>query len=177
MSKATVRKAIAGFEASELKELIIDVYSKSKEAKELLDFFANPDISAKIDEYKKPILKEIHRYTRHNHHPRMPKIRAMLKKFSILEPGDEAIAELRAYIVLEFCKLGSETSLQASVEEAVDKFFRETLMFMKKRGLLDDYERQFRKSIESMRDRIFFKNQLKKYLLYTLNHFEDDEEE
>lgn len=48
MSKTTLRKAIKDFEAPELRELLIDVYTKSKEARELLDFFAEPDILSLI---------------------------------------------------------------------------------------------------------------------------------
>ena len=97
MSKTTVKKAIADFDAAQLRELLLDVYGKSKEAKELLDFFANPDVTAKLEEYKKPLSKEIHRYARRAHRPRIPKIRAILKKFTVIEPGDEAIAELMVY--------------------------------------------------------------------------------
>lgn len=176
MSKATVRKTIAEFDAPQLRELILDVYSKSKEAKELLDFFANPDIAAKIEEYKKPLYKEVHRFTRHAHHPRMPKIKTILKKFAKLEPGDEAIAELRVYVVLEFCDVGYDTALSTKIVDAVDSFFTDTLKFLRERTMLDEYRPRLKKKIESMKDHLFYKNQLKKTLIYTLNHFDDDEE-
>ena len=48
MSKTTVRKAIEEFEAAELRQLIFDLYAKSKEAKEILDFYAVPDIAKKL---------------------------------------------------------------------------------------------------------------------------------
>lgn len=177
MSKVTVRKTIAEFDARQLRELILEVYSKSKEAKELLDFFATPDIEAKVEEYKVPLFKEINRVYHHLPHPRMPKIRSILKRFSMLEPGDEAIAQLRAYIMLEFCETGKDDPFEPNIVEAIDKFFRETLIFMKKRAMLDEYFPQFKKAIESMKDRLFFKNQLKTYLKYTLYHFEEDEED
>ncbi|WP_290090990.1 hypothetical protein [uncultured Duncaniella sp.] len=53
MSKTTVKKSLEGFDAGELRQLILDIYTKSKEAKEILDFYAVPDIAKKLDEYKK----------------------------------------------------------------------------------------------------------------------------
>ncbi len=94
MSKTTVKKSLEGFDAGELRQLILDIYTKSKEAKEILDFYAVPDIAKKLDEYKKTILKEVQRYVRRAHRPRIPRIRATIKKLSILDPGDEAVGEL-----------------------------------------------------------------------------------
>ena len=54
MSKTTVKKSLEGFDACELRQLILDIYTKSKEAKEILDFYAVPDIAKKLDEYKRP---------------------------------------------------------------------------------------------------------------------------
>jgi len=79
---------------------IPDIYTKSNEAKEILDFYAVPDIAKKLDEYKKTILKEVQRYVRRAHRPRIPRIRATIKKFSILDPGDEAVGELMAFSIL-----------------------------------------------------------------------------
>ena len=47
MSKTTVRKSLEQFDAAELRQLIFDLYAKSKEAKEILDFYAVPDIAKK----------------------------------------------------------------------------------------------------------------------------------
>ena len=56
MSRTTLRKAIKDFDAEELRQLIMDIYARSKEAKEILDFYANPDIRAKREQIEKPIL-------------------------------------------------------------------------------------------------------------------------
>lgn len=45
MSKTSVRKSLEQFDAAELRQLIFDLYAKSKEAKEILDFYAVPDIA------------------------------------------------------------------------------------------------------------------------------------
>lgn len=168
MSKTTVKKSIEGFDAPQLRQLILDIYAKSKEAKELLDFYAVPDIAKKIEEYKKPLLKEVWRYIRHAHHPRLPRIRATIKKFSVLDPGDEALAELRVFVILEFCKMASDSVLNDSTNEAIGKFFVETLDLLYTRKLSDEYEPQIEKAIRSMEDFTYYRNPLKRLLTSAL---------
>jgi len=169
MSKTTVRKAIEGFEAAELRQLIFDLYAKSKEAKEILDFYAVPDIAKKLEEYKKPILKEVWRYTRRAYRPRMARIRAAIKKFTVLDPGDEAVGSLMAFTVMEFCKMASEETLKDTTNEAINKFFAETLVYLDSRLLLDEYEPQFAKVIREMKDFRYYSNPLKTLLTDTLS--------
>lgn len=174
MSKTTVKKAIADFDAAQLRELLIDIYGKSKEAKELLDFFADPDIPAKIEEYKKPLSKEINRYVRRAHRPRIPKIRAILKKFSVIEPGDEAVAELMVYAIIELCAVASDDWFKDSTNEAINKLFLETLAYLQPRMLLDEYLPRINKALGGMKDFRYYKNPLRETLLDTLHRFQLD---
>ncbi len=172
MSKTTLKKAIADFNAEQLKELLFDIYAKSKEAKEILDFFADPDISAKAEAYKKPLLKEINRYSRRAHRPRMPKIRALLKKFTILEPGDEAVAEMMVFVVTELCAVGAKEWFKDTTNDAINKFFVETLGFLKPRLLLDEYLPRITKAIREMEDFRYYQNPLKSKLSGSLYRFQ-----
>lgn len=168
MSKTTVRKSLEWFDAAELRQLILDLYAKSKEAKEILDFYAVPDIAKKLEEYKKPIAKEVWRYTHHTHRPRMARIRAAIRKFSVLDPGDEAVGSLMAFTVMEFCKMAADKTLKDTTNEAVNKFFAETLVYLDSRRLLDEYEPQFAKAIREMQDFPHYSNPLKRLLNDTL---------
>lgn len=170
MSRTTVKKVIEGFDAAQLRQLILDIYTRSKEAKELLDFYAVPDIAKKLEEYKKPILKEVWRYTRRAYHPRMSRIRATIRKFTALDPGDEAIGQLMAFTVIEFCKMAADETLKDTTNEAVNKFFGETLDYLSSRMLLDEYQPQFAKAIREMKDFRYYTNPLKRLLTTTLTH-------
>ncbi len=172
MSKTTVKKSLEGFDAGELRQLILDIYTKSKEAKEILDFYAVPDIAKKLDEYKKTILKEVQRYVRRAHRPRIPRIRATIKKLSILDPGDEAVGELMAFSILELCKVATHDTLNDSTNNAIDKLFTETLTHLQSRLLLHEYEPIFAKSIREMNDFRYYANPLKQLLGDTLASFQ-----
>lgn len=171
MSKTTVRKAIEQFDAAELRQLIFDLYAKSKEAKEILDFYAVPDIAKKLEQYKQPIAKEVWRYSRRAYRPRMQRIRSTIKKFTVLDPGDEAVGQLMAFTVIEFCQMAAVDTLKDTTNEAINKFFVETLTYLDSRMMLDEYEPQFDKAIREMKDFRYYSNPLKIQLSKTLSDY------
>ena len=68
MSKTTVKKSLEGFDAGELRQLILDIYTKSKEAKEILDFYAVPDIAKKDHPERGTTVCETRSPTTHSAH-------------------------------------------------------------------------------------------------------------
>lgn len=174
MSKTTVRKSLEQFDAAELRQLIFDLYAKSKEAKEILDFYAVPDIAKKLEEYKKPIAKEVWRYSRRAYRPRMQRIRSAIRKFAVLDPGDEAVGQLMVFTIMEFCHMAANETLKDTTNEAVNKFFTETLTYLDTRMMLDEYEPQLAKAIREMNDFRYYSNPLKRHLYETLSrHLEN----
>ena len=55
MSKSEVKKYIKSLERSSLEELVMDLYSARKEAKEYLEYVIKPDDNAKLEEYRKSL--------------------------------------------------------------------------------------------------------------------------
>ena len=169
MSKTTVRKALHDFDAEELRQLILDIYDKSKDAKELLDFYAVPDIRAKREQYEKPILKEVTRRYKRLSKPRFTRIRAAVKQFSRLDVGPEAVASLMAFAVLEFLKAaGDGTSLPDATVTGANKFLHDTLTFMSAHRLLDEWLPQIEKNVNLLPVRRFHSNPLHAALLDTI---------
>ena len=60
MSKATVKKILMSMQKEELIGMVLEMYDARKEAKEYLEFFANPDEDGKLEEYKKIITEEFY---------------------------------------------------------------------------------------------------------------------
>lgn len=165
MSKTSVKKAIQEFDAMELRQLVMDLYSRSKDAKELLDFYADPDIPKKLEEYKKVALKEANRFTRHAHRPRMVKIKGVVKKFERLEPGPEAVADLMVSVIFECMEWAkpSET-LYDTTAEAIDKFFGDVLKYLDENMLWDEWGPQIMKRVGEMKTGMFSRNTLKRLM-------------
>ena len=55
MSKKDLKAALKGLDRDQLTELILEVYSKIKEAKKFLDFYADPDEEKLAEEIKAEI--------------------------------------------------------------------------------------------------------------------------
>ncbi len=49
MSKTTVKKALEGLSREQLVEMILELYAARKEAKEYLDFWADPDVERELE--------------------------------------------------------------------------------------------------------------------------------
>ncbi len=154
MSKTTVKKAIAGFGEPELRQLILDVYSKSKDAKELLDFYAEPNLDAKLGEYENLATKEIRRFRRGAYRPRMSSIRGAVRRFKVFEPDDEYLGRLMIHIATEFTRIGSEDFLPSAVNGQAINYLSETLAFLAAHRMLDEYLPRLSKAVDSMDERI-----------------------
>ena len=58
MSKLEVKNYIKSLERCSLEELVMDLYSARKEAKEYLEYVIKPDDNAKLEEYRTILLKK-----------------------------------------------------------------------------------------------------------------------
>lgn len=169
MSKTTVRKTLREFDADQLRELIFDLYSKSKEVKEILDFYADPQVGAKLEQYSKPILKEVHRVYRGQPKPRFTRIRTYLKKLAILDIGAEAMARMRVTILLDVIRVaGDGTTLSEATATAIVKYADETLVMLAGWRLLDEWLPQIQKAVKSMPLRRFHRNIVQAELLKSI---------
>lgn len=56
MLKATVKKLLRSMSKEDIIEMVIEMYDARKEAKEYLEYYANPDENGKLEEYKDIIL-------------------------------------------------------------------------------------------------------------------------
>lgn len=150
MSKASVRKAIAQFSAPQLRDVILDLYSRSKEAKELLDFFAEPEIDKKEEEYIDLVLKETNRRRHGLPAMRLREIRSIIKKFTRLGPGDEAVGDFMARCFLVMCKYVQIHYVEEKQVEQIGKLFEDTLKFLEKHRMAEEYMARFEKAIDNI---------------------------
>lgn len=154
MSKTTLKKALAGFGEPELRQLILDIYSKSKDARELLDFYAEPDIESKTEEYERLIDKEAGRMKRRVHRPRMSVILGYIRRFSSLEPGDEYVARLMVHTSGRLMEIGADDFLPQTTNGQAVRFIAETISYLSSRRMLDGYLPGLGRMAEKMRPKI-----------------------
>ncbi len=170
MSKISVKKAISQFTPEQLRGLILDIYSKYKDAKEYLDFFAEPDIEKTVDRYRDAINKEVFRIHRHLPAPRLSVIRGILKEFAKLEPGFEAEGELRLETVARLIGLAydNRSAFNENVFIAIGKFTADTCVFLERNGMLDDHIDLIKGWVEFTRSDSSWLNQCYNILTYSI---------
>ena len=176
MSKLSVKKTLNQFDADELRALILDIYSKSKEAKELLDFYAEPDLEAKFDAFLKQIQKEIYRFKKRQFRPRILVIRSIFRKFKVFEPGDEYVGRLMAETVITFCQMSHKQWIDDGVVNNFTAFFEDTLEFLKTRCMLAEYEPRFRRVISEIGRNGIYRNPVEMSFSVALSNFMNKED-
>lgn len=97
MSKVSLRRELARFDSAQLREIILDLYSSRKEAKDYLEFFLDPDVEALKARFFKEIAKELARVKRRESAARWSRIRASVKNFASFNPGESHVAAVMAW--------------------------------------------------------------------------------
>ena len=94
MSKSTIKKLLQSMTKEDIIEMVLDLYSARKEAKEYLEFYAKPDEKGKLEEYKAKIQDEFYPKRRREPQTRFSVCRKALADFKKLKPSADALAEL-----------------------------------------------------------------------------------
>ena len=72
MSKSTIKKLLQSMTKEDIIEMVLELYSARKEAKEYLEFYASPDEKGKLEEYKSIIREEFYPKKRREPQTRFP---------------------------------------------------------------------------------------------------------
>ena len=97
MSKAEVKKYIRSLERNSWEELVMDLYSARKEAKEYLEYVIKPNDKGTLEAYREIITKEFFP-SRGEPKMRFSVCRKAVSEFKSLDPTPEFLADLMLYI-------------------------------------------------------------------------------
>lgn len=97
MSKAEVKKYIRSLDRQGLEQLILDLYTARKEAKEFLDYAVHPNDNAKYEQYKEVITKEFFP-KRGDAKLRFSVCKKAVRDFKSLDPDPVLLCDLMLYI-------------------------------------------------------------------------------
>lgn len=97
MSKKDVKNYIKSLERNSLEELVMDLYSARKEAKDYLEYIIKPNDKAKLEEYRDIITNEFFP-KRGDGKMRFSVCRKAVSEFKKLDPMPEFVADLMLYI-------------------------------------------------------------------------------
>ena len=138
MSKLQVKKLLAGMSKEEVVNVVMELYDARKEAREYLDYFANPDEASELEKFKKNVLKEFGDDGIHFPQCRFSVCRKALSDFKKLSPSEDTLAEAMVFYmerVYEFSFTAGD--LWEQYYDSAISNFRSTLKFLIKSNLLE----------------------------------------
>lgn len=99
MSKKLLKETIKGLDQAQLAELIVEIYSASKEAKEYLDFYCNPDEEKKAEGVREKIDKEFFPANRRHGKCRFAPIKREISKLQKWGVSPRIILDTYLYLI------------------------------------------------------------------------------
>lgn len=138
MSKASVKKALKELVHEGLVNLLMDLYACRKDAKDFLEFWANPDENKELERVKERIHKLFFLpHDKPRRKPDMTEIKTLVKNFRTLGPDPEKIADLLIYVpelMLDWLQRRNGTGM-TTARPRFDAMLLESRTFIESAGL------------------------------------------
>lgn len=149
MSKTEVKKYIKSLERGSLEELIMDLYSARKEAKEYLEYVVKPNDKGKLEEYRAIITKEFFP-KRGEGKMRFSVCRKVVSDFKSLDPAPEFLADLMLYIPECACEIANDWGdLWEQFYDAAENNFDAAMKYISKHHLQSLFQKRIDKILQN----------------------------
>ena len=149
MSKTDVKKYVMSLDKTSLVNLVMDLYTARKEAKEFLEYAIRPNDKEKFKEYKEIITKEFFP-KRGDGKMRFSVCKKAVKDFKTLNPSTHLIADLMLYIP----ECASEVAngcgdLWDSFYDSSYTNFEAAMKYVQKNGLQSKFQARIEKILKN----------------------------
>lgn len=160
MSKTTVKKALAALDAEGLREMIMEMYAARREARDYLEFWANPDMEQELDNAKAKIQKLYFMSAdKPRRKPAFADVKTVQKNFETLCPEPERMCDLLLAIpetMLSWLRARHGISM-ASNRPRIEKAIETAAAYIESSALETQFGLRLDRLRESFRD--FYANQ------------------
>ena len=149
MSKSTIKKLLQSMTKEDIIEMVLDMYSARKEAKEYLEFYAEPDEKGKLEEYKAIIQEEFYPKRRREPQTRFSVCRKVLADFKKLKPSADALAELMVSYMEWATKFTFDYGdMWEQYYDSVESNFDKTVKHIVLNNLWSKYDKRLQKCVK-----------------------------
>lgn len=149
MSKSTIKKLLQSMTKENIIEMVLELYSARKEAKEYLEFYASPDEKGKLEEYKSIIREEFYPKKRREPQTRFSICRKVVADFKKLKPSTDAQAELMvSYMEWATQFTYDYGDMWEQYYDSVESNFEKTIKFIVTNGLWEKYSQRLQQCVE-----------------------------
>lgn len=151
MSKTQLRKELQQLDKESIINVVLDLYTARKEARDYLDFFVDPDISGRMEKARIKIAKELTRgRPGGKSRARISHIRAAIKEIATLDPGIEYIADLMVYAIEMAYATTQSQRLTATFANGIRRLVTDTVIYLDRNNQLADYLPRLQKADQSL---------------------------
>ncbi len=149
MSKSTIKKLLQSMKKEDIIEMVLELYSARKEAKEYLEFYAAPDEKGKLEEYKAIIKEEFYPKRRREPQTRFSICRKAVADFKKFKPSADALAELMVSY-MEWATMFTDDygDMWEQYYDSVESNFEKTIKHIVASGLWDKYDKRLQQCVK-----------------------------
>lgn len=141
MSKATIKQLLLSMSKKDIIDMVLELYSARKEAKEYLEFYACPNEKEKLEEYKNIIKEEFYPAKRREPKTRFSVCRKAVSDFKKLKPSAEALAELMVSYMEWATKFTYDYGdMWEQYYDSVESNFEKTIKYVVTNGLWKKFQ-------------------------------------
>ncbi len=139
MGKTTVKAALSQLSKDDLVEVLLELYAARKEAKEWLDFWADPNEEQKLQQYCEMVTKEFAKAGRNPARVHFSKFRKSVSDFKKMQASPRSIIDLQLHIVR--CTASCRRARPQQLNSAAG-YYCEALVTVVANDLLAEYEKR-----------------------------------
>lgn len=152
MSKGKLKKHLLTMTKEQMVDVVLELYDASKEAKDWLEFYLEPDCDAQLDKCKRALHNFFYK---RNGYPKYPKFREcnkLITAFRKLVAEPEPVAELLLYYVEQGCNaIATFGDFDEAYRRALTNNFIKAMMYISGSGLRGDFAERIERMIHSVR--------------------------
>lgn len=166
MSKILLKKELMTMSRDEIIEIVMEMYSSRKDAKEYFEFFLNPDVDKLSDRYRERIAKEFMRNRRNCLKARISVVKRCIKEFASFNPSADYVVDLMLFTIEKGIKAISMFRNTEKIEQSMLTVIDDASVYADKQLVFN----QFKDGITSiLNSGIYMKNSLRQGILKTLS--------
>ena len=151
MSKAKLKKHMLSMTKEQVVDVMLELYSSSKEAKSWLEFYIEPDVKKELEKYKKAIRNQFFSWKGYPKDPSFRECNNLVSSFMKLYPDPHTTADLMLYYVEQGCELTRQFGdYDAPFYRAVENNFNKAMKFISEYNLDVELYPRIKRMIDSV---------------------------
>lgn len=166
MSKKTLKETLKILDRDQLSELIVEIYSASKEAKEYLDFYCSPDEEKKAEEIREKINKEFFPANRRRGKCRFAPAKREIAKLQKWGVSPRVILDLYLYLIETADKAARCGNQSETVCQSMTNNLAVLRQYAEKQGLDSEFGHRIEPLVEASRHWVPKQKRSRRFFLF-----------